>query len=873
MSNPEQENKTLRGARASDRSLLLSIEKQVSTQLLEVLGKCLGSADDILFNEAEKPANSNHQTTFMAAMRELRIKKSEILVDYQKAINKSFQEIHLPKNAEKNKEGGSLDLSELSLVDEGQLELTMATDAIVNRCLRENEALIAAIDARFCCVAGQLPLVKEKDVEQSRLAEYNPVSPSRLRDFYDVSVMQIETELPVKIVLYKIYERKLLEKAQEIYESVNALFLRSSVLKDYIPKCLAKEDISTFKSNEERMETEPVASAETLESKHDTQALANFGAAMQSAMGIARAAESAGVSPVGHFFSGNLNDQSFPGLNVSAQEIQSINEIAQLLSLLPSLGYSGGTQSAGLQSVGNAINSIAASDTPTVGYDVLLHLLNKMQHEKGPSHQITDGDAPVSSANLLEDIAQQIQSEGEAKDNSIGRSERDTIGLVSMLFQFVIEDRVASKVLQRALSRLQLPVIKVALKDPRFFSNSEHPARVFLNSVTAASIGWVEREDYHSDPFYKQISEFIDYLIDEYEEDLEIFTEVTTKLQEFVDSEKERVERTERKLLDMENGRDKAEQSRIIVTRFIAEKIQQTDHLFVKEMLSDHWENYMLRLHLKGTESQEEYRDAARAINLLLWTLAPERCKIDAKTIAQKIPSVVKVLRAGFETLGMEVNRAGKFVRQLAAKHKEIMMREQPVVAPDITPIGKVDEQDDIAQPSITENHQVESNEVNLRLVADNSSISENAPKIDGSLDAQANEPSKIAAESTPDLESVIEEHVIEEHVIEEQSPEPQDSFEEQAESMAVGQWVEVIESHDKLRCRLAAILRASGKRVFVNRRGAKAVDMMIAELAEKLRDKTLILLDDGQLFDKALTSIIGDLRQQKRETVSISSS
>ena len=68
-----------------------------------------------------------------------------------------------------------------------------------------------------------------------------------------------------------------------------------------------------------------------------------------------------------------------------------------------------------------------------------------------------------------------------------------------------------------------------------------------------------------------------------------------------------------------------------------------------------------------------------------------------------------------------------------------------------------------------------------------------------------------------------------------------------------------------KMRCRLVAILRNSGNRIFVNRSGVKAAELSVEGIAECLQDKSMTLLEDARLFDRALTSIIDNLRSRKK--------
>ena len=71
-------------------------------------------------------------------------------------------------------------------------------------------------------------------------------------------------------------------------------------------------------------------------------------------------------------------------------------------------------------------------------------------------------------------------------------------------------------------------------------------------------------------------------------------------------------------------------------------------------------------------------------------------------------------------------------------------------------------------------------------------------------------------------------------------------------------------EGGEKFRCRLAAIIRSAGKYIFVNRSGMKVAEETRESLALALQAKRLTILDDGMLFDRALESVISNLRDKR---------
>ncbi|MNN75052.1 hypothetical protein D3C81_1913190 [compost metagenome] len=80
-----------------------------------------------------------------------------------------------------------------------------------------------------------------------------------------------------------------------------------------------------------------------------------------------------------------------------------------------------------------------------------------------------------------------------------------------------------------------------------------------------------------------------------------------------------------------------------------------------------------------------------------------------------------------------------------------------------------------------------------------------------------------------------------------------------------MGSWLEIQDRPDhKVRCKLAAIIKPSGRYIFVNRTGMKVLEKTRMALAVEFRRNAVRLLDDALLFDRALESVIGNLRRLK---------
>src|SRR5690606_6582262 len=148
----------------------------------------------------------------------------------------------------------------------------------------------------------------------------------------------------------------------------------------------------------------------------------------------------------------------------------------------------------------------------------LLALLTKAQHHQPQT---------MSSAASVQDVkavVTQLLSQGGA-NNSINQVDEDVINLVSMMFEFILEDRSLASPMKAQLARLQIPMIKVAIADKSFFGKGGHPARRLLNEMATAALGWQDTGDEAraKDTFYQKIDHTIERILNEFTKDIGIF--------------------------------------------------------------------------------------------------------------------------------------------------------------------------------------------------------------------------------------------------------------------------------------------------------------------------------------------------------------
>ena len=80
--------------------------------------------------------------------------------------------------------------------------------------------------------------------------------------------------------------------------------------------------------------------------------------------------------------------------------------------------------------------------------------------------------------------------------------------------------------------------------------------------------------------------------------------------------------------------------------------------------------------------------------------------------------------------------------------------------------------------------------------------------------------------------------------------------------TLGIGAWVDIEIKGERQRCKLAAVMNASDKLIFVGRDGKKLVEPRRDELIKLLLDGKARIIQQGDQFENSLAKVIQTLRK-----------
>ena len=451
--------------------------------------------------------------------------------------------------------------------------------------------------------------------------------------------------------------------------------------------------------------------------------------------------------------------------------------------------------------------------------------------------QLESGSAPSTGRHdtfSLGTLVQQLVSE---EKKGVEQSDSDVINLVSMLFDFILDDRQLPETMKALIARLQIPLVKVALVDRDFFNRGGHPARRLLNELASAAMGWSETGSGEADPLLEQVESTVSRVLNEFSDDPGVFQEVLDEFSAFAEKERRRRELVEKRLRDAEEGRARDELARQEAESLIAGYARgRSIPEPICEFLNDAWVRVLKWHWLREGEDSDAWRAICDTTERLVWSVDPQpRTRSTRSALLREIPRVVGQVREGLDAISWDAFEVERVLRDMELVHVDVLQKLN--TAPDETSHaagtgasaqGGDFDITDSAPPGLGEAE---------------------AASVETTPEAVANEGGEGAGESP------------------EQPEGPDSKWLRRVDELGVGAWMEWRSGEDEsvVRCKLAAVIRATGKYIFVNRSGARVAQFWRDELARAMGSGELQMLDDGMIFDRALESVIDNLRSRQR--------
>jgi hypothetical protein len=747
------------GRAAKAQALPRQLEAVRERSVKALMGKFhdfLDGMDDKLFDLADGAAESE-RNMLLDAMREMRIKRSGAEARFQQELMGAFDVLGQKPGGEEG-EKNAPSLENLTLVNDDELEVDVAIDNMARRARNGCDEQLRALNHR----------IEHLFETRFEVTESNgPLEPRQIGKGFRKSMETLEVDIRTRLMLFKLFEREVLSDIGHVVSEANQQLIDAGVLSE--------------------MKAAPIQPRTPRRTATSRGGDSSSGVNLPSA-GLVSSVSGEGESPAQMF---SLLQEMMSAMRTMAATATGVAHTggggtsgglpagpANMAVMQDGVAYVGGAPVA----AGTAVHSVSSDD--------LLGVLNRLQRVEQSLSDSAE-NSRHDEVNVKEELSTLLEAENEGAVHALDQADDDVINLVSMLFDFILDDQALSPAIKAFLGRLQIPLLKVAISDKDFFTNEEHAARQLLNALARAGAQWSPSQG-TEDPLYKLVERSVYRVLDDYDLDTSLFDELLQEVNEAVLQQAQQSERIEARVREVEEGRAQAELANTQVDGELDKRLAGRDLPDIAvRILREAWRQVLYLTFLREGQESEAWKKQLKVADAVVWSLLPHAEEAERERLKALSPRLITSLDQGLLAINYDAVERQTLMAALRQAHMQL-------------------------------------------------------------LQGQDTQREKVTAAVAPPVQPDV--------VLPADSP-----LIRQMKGLTSGQWLELGTGEDAQRCKLAANIRQGSKLVFINRRGVKVAEFSAIELADKVYKEEARVLEGGALFDRALESVINDLRSRSR--------
>ncbi|WP_372171050.1 DUF1631 domain-containing protein [Xanthomonas axonopodis] len=418
-----------------------------------------------------------------------------------------------------------------------------------------------------------------------------------------------------QLTLYKVFERQVMDRLGDLFESANGALAQEGILPGliYHPYLVKPTQVQSRRA--------PPAAAH---GSKDAAAMSTPGAgprtprpatgwagqaaptAWQSALldpaaappAMAIAAPAQALSPaLSHAV------QALGGLMASARQSQAAVHASHAGAGAPAHHEVMAPSPTSLAAVAQASQHSAAAAVPKAALgDALASLQGVLATQAAATPHASGIDAVQRQ--VLEVLRRQ-----HGPDAALSPQDNDTFDLLGLLYAQMQREVREQAPAQALLAKLQVPVARAALADAHFFVRDQHPVRELLNTVAESGAVWLGEDD--ADPqLLHKLGSAVDKIVNDYQGDEAVFAAANDDIQTHLRTLARKAEVAERRHVDAARGKERLESAKQQAQARIEQLCEQSaPPRFVQSLLRQAWSDVLTLTLLRQGEQSPEWEE------------------------------------------------------------------------------------------------------------------------------------------------------------------------------------------------------------------------------------------------------------------------
>ncbi len=609
------------------KALISQCRELARAKLRSIIAEALDKIENDLFSVAESSTSRNEQQVLFEAMTQVKKHRRDIASSFDGYFNEIFERRISARRGESLAHSRGLPLGELTLLDDAALEENLVVSELARKTRdRLDPDQLLGIRARFGHLLSQDLL--EDDT--------NPLSPEAVFEALKLACANIPGDFAVKRSLLNAFQPYVAAGIAHMYADVNQSLISHHVL----PR---------IKHTVKRAADIGVAATQNY--------AANQALVASQAMNLAQlwggtAGKAGAMSTSQALNAGQLLGGAAGGMGTSQPIPLHMTSQLDLSALLA--GVMSGPPAARAQVTRMLADPSryaldAALTTPAS--PALMTSLSALQANSIP----LQGGFDFAAA-----IGEQVRAQSHPLDQL-------TIELVTMVFDYILDDEAVPDTVKGEIARFQIVAVKAAILDRTFFARRQHPMRQLLDRIADVASDPEMATDEHS-KLVTGLRGIADHVVHKFTDDLTIFTVALDTLEKIVEEHRE-ARQTELAPTTVELTHQ--EESEIAHASALAEvkrRVVRGTHAFVRDFLYAWWSKSLVDAYVREREGDDSWTHRLGVVDALVWSVSPLRTA-EVQQLAAMLPTLMRNLLRGMNAVEMPATERHAFFNQLMQAH------------------------------------------------------------------------------------------------------------------------------------------------------------------------------------------------------------
>ncbi len=576
------------GSRTQDRSSLRAPSDRIQfvlhqsakavTQYIEpLMDACFVKMVEALKLAAQKAANDQQANEYMDASGQIQARQRVIWHQMSKSLESPL------KPTPKGFPG-----SELSVVDKGEFEDWLTIRVMVTKA-----------DTLYRGDLLQLKLRLDKLGIANATGHHNPLGPSLVCEAFHHGLNQLKAPREVEKVCLKVFEQTVLQQLGPLYKELNDILIRHGVLPDL--------DLSKYLSEQSGTKSEPV---EPPKKKPD--------ASLKTPVAETSAGSEATAKAAAPRRKPSRLGSEFQGYAQAAQ-----TAFATVRNLLTTLSAS----------------RVARGDPEPLPFAPNARPLSSGELQRELQQlQVEVPESGEAVAPLRERVVEKVRESG---DTRLDEEQQGTLDVVDRFFRSVVESPKLSEYAQQRMRQLEVPVLKVVVRDPGFFDDQDSPVRGVMNRLAQLGV----KGGRINPVVQRRVDELIQRITTDFEQDTGVFEQTVQELDTLIDRQNLVYRRNVERVTAAAEGAQKVAESKKAVAEVLDQRLggRKVPRAIVS-LLDGGWRDLLSLTWIRQGPDSQLWQDYLSVIDSLL-------AFADDPNSSINLPELLRVIQDGLASI------------------------------------------------------------------------------------------------------------------------------------------------------------------------------------------------------------------------------